>query len=176
MLEVRVPLYYAAQWPADTLPALYAELSAAPDTAWLWGTAQPLSLTQFIQYFSLGPCVLLLPSLLTDAPPTVQDVLGLIWLTQVFPGHRAIPHFYVFPRFRHRRDLSLRAVGRAAIWTMRAPPLGLRTLYFFTPLRHPAVLNYSRKMGVQYTGTLPQYHQTAAGFEDVAVGFLDLTI
>jgi hypothetical protein len=175
MVETCVPIYYETEWPEDTLPRLHAELMREPDTAWMWGLAQPLSLTKFIQYFSLGQCVLLLPCFRTATAPTAADVLGLIWLTQVIVGHRAIVHFYVFSRFRRHRVVSSRYVGQLAIETMRNPPLSLRSLYFFTPLRHRPVLNYSVKMGVQYTGVLPHYHRIGERFEDVAVGYFDLT-
>ncbi len=157
------------QWDPMLLSSLYGQIvckEKREGTVLFWEGSEPAREDLFIRFLS-SPTVRLFLPVLGDA------ILGMMWVDHIVPGHKGHGHMYFFGGARRTRGINLREIGKQSAQRI-GRILNIRSLYFFTAVSNKALLNYARKVGVVYSGILPEYFRHGDEYVDAYVGRLSI--
>lgn len=159
--------YHSLAEKGDILPHLWQRLLADDPPPWFWGNIPPLSLTDFICYFSDLQRQLFL--VCTDDG---QDFIGVAWLDEIILGQRARGHFYFFKKYRGKRSARIPRVLTELKAIVAAPPLSLQVLLLFTDSRAHDAHKAAMRLGAIYLpGVIPCYYP---GEALIHIGYITL--
>src|SRR5688572_11316274 len=157
--------YHSLANKGDVLPVLWNKLQADDPPPWLWGNYSPLTITEFILFFSDPGRHLFL-----WCTPEGDDIIGMIWIDEIAVGQRARAHFYFLRKYRGKRTSRIKEAGQQVLQILGEPPFNLQTLLLFTDSRAVhAKLVAERHFGATYFGDIPGYYP---GEVPVSVGYL----
>lgn len=157
--------YHSLQNKGDVLPALWDRLRADDPPPWLWGNYSPLTLTEFVLFFSDPSRHLFL-----WCTPDANDIIGMIWIDEIAIGQRARAHFYFLSHHRRKRTSRIKEAGQQVLQILGDAPFNLQTLLLFTDSRAVEAKHVAtRHFGATYFGDIPGYYP---GEVPVSVGYL----
>lgn len=169
---VKVFPYIEQRYAPTFLAALWEKLQCEHVPKTFWRTGEPLSLNEWIRFFSPseGRGLFIAVHCPSDNEPfTPNDIIGLMWVDQV-QSHKANAHFFFFRQWWGGWTTAAVAKGLDVIFH---EPFNLKVILCYINMDNKLGIGFWKRIGVTVLGEIPHYYQHGEQYYSALAGYID---
>jgi RimJ/RimL family protein N-acetyltransferase len=169
--DIRALIYspYDPYWPSHTLVQLYHWMQEDRIPAIFWRDGRPQAMNNFIRFATEPGRVVVLPLLCTEKVPTLDDVIGMVWVDEIELPHAEI-HFWV--RKKHWWRRRPQRAAHAVLEKLFADTPALHTLICRTNKDNPIGVKFMQQSGAHVVGELPNWYKHGETYHAAILGYI----
>lgn len=167
--EILVGVFREQDWPQETLAVLWNHAIQDQPQSLMWRTGTPVTLNEWIRWFSADHRLVVLPvEKPADGAPTVQDILGIVWLDDIDHGC-ASGHFW----FR-KQGMMCRKPLRAGLKALEFAftTLSFQVLWCKLNANNHVAVKFAQRLGFTMLGEIPLWYGHGDVRYPAAIGYL----